>query len=253
MLKQLKLPPNDRVLIVSPINRYKISGPGRIWLTLRQKVATRLYVGPWGHSLVYEQVRTAENIPLKIKVQLLVQIDPTLFSDDLLPKLPPLNDGGWAGVIRWQTEYVLRQIVAQQSWQRLNQENVQQRVERQLKEVLAGRLTFVGLRVVNAAFVSIDLPHDLQQAIVETEQEFIEATGRAKLLEVYRKIFGDSLPQVMPLIVQWELLNSIHQNQPNIWLNAPALGNSSNGKAVLSLMPDDESTASRYQMGLPLQ
>lgn len=253
MLRQLKLPPNDRVLIVSPVNRYKIKGPGRVWLTPRQKVATRLYVGPWGHSLVYEQVRTTENIPLKIKVQLLVQVEPTLFNDDLLPKLPPLNSGGWDGVIRWQTEYVLRQLVAQQSWQRLNQENVQKRVERQLKEALADRLTFVGLRVVNTAFVHIDLPHDLQQSIVAAEQEFIEATGRAKLLEVYRKIFGDNLAQVMPLIVQWELLNSIHQNQPNILLNAPALGNGGNGKAMLSLMPGDEPPASRYQLGLPLQ
>jgi hypothetical protein len=250
MLRKLKLPPNDRVLIVSPVNRYKISGPGRVWLTLRQKVATRLYVGPWGHSLVYEQVRTAENIPLKIKVQLLAQVDPTLFKDDLLPKLPALNSGGWDGVIRWQTEYVLRQMVAQQSWQRLNQENVQKRVERQLKEALADRLAFVGLRAVNAAFVSIELPQDLQQAIVEAEREFIEATGRAKLLEVYRKIFGENLSQVMPLVVQWELLNSIHQNQANIWLNASPLGN---GKAALTLTAGDESPASRYQMGLPLQ
>ncbi len=246
MLRQLKLPPNERALIVSPVNRYRLCGPGRVWLRLRQEIAARIDVGPRGRPLVYEQVRTAENIPVKIKVQLLTRVDPALLTGELLPKVPALNGGGWDGVTLWQTEYVLRLLVAQQPWQRLNQEAVQQRLERQLKETLADRLVWVGLRVVNTALVSIELPDELQQAIVAAEQDLVQA-------KLYRQIFGGNLAQLLPLITQWELLNSIRKNRPNIWLNGPAPGGGGNGKAALSLVPGDEPSASRYQMGLPLQ
>ncbi|GAB4433514.1 MAG: hypothetical protein Kow0031_15120 [Anaerolineae bacterium] len=246
MLKRLTLPPTERVLVVSPINRYKISGPGRVWLKPRQRVAAKIYVGPRGQSLVFERVRTAENIPVKIKVQLLAQVDPALCSNDMLPKLPGLNGGGWDNVISWQTEYVLRLLVAQQPWQRLSQETVQKRLERQLTETLADRLTMVGLRIINAAFVSIELPGDLQDSIVAAQQDLIRA-------ELYREIFGNNLAQAMPQIAQWELLNAIRTNKPNIWLNGSAPGSEANGKAMLSLGSGDDPPASRYQMGLPLQ
>ena len=256
MLRQLKLSPNERVLAVSPVNRYKIYGPGRIWLSPRQRVAARLYVGPRGQTLIFDQVRTAEDMPLKIKVQVLVQADPELFTDQLLPKLAALNDKGWDSIIRWQTEYVLRLLIAQQPWQQLNQEAIQQRVERHLVQTLADRLVFVGLRVMNISLVQVELPADLQQSIVEAEQDYIEAAGRARILEQYKQVFGDTLTQVMPLIVQWELLNSIHKNQPNILLSVPNLGNGDsddNDKQLLSLRPDAEPPASKYQIQLPLQ
>jgi SPFH domain / Band 7 family len=247
MLRQLKLSPNERVLTVSPINRYKICGPGRVWLSLRQRVVAKIFVGPRGQSLLFEQVRTVEDVPLKIKAQVLVRVDPELFTADTLPKLPGLNDGGWEGVVRWQTEYVLRLIVAQQPWQRLNEETVQQRVERQLTQTLADRLVFVGLRVMSVALVNIELPADLQQTLVDAEQVSIEASGRARVLEQYRQIFGENLARVMPYIVQWELLNTIHKNEPNILLNASNLANSDMPLAFRA------GNGSRYQIELPLQ
>ncbi len=255
MLRQLKLSPYERVLTIKPINRYKISGPGRVWLSLRQRVVTRLSVGPRGQTLIFEQVRTVENMPLKIKAQVLVRADPELFTNDLLPKLPALNDGGWDGIIHWQTEYVLRLLIAQQSWQRLNEKVTQQRLERQLTQTLAGQLTFVGLCVMNISLINVELPTNLQQTIVEAEQDYIEATGRAKVLEQYKQIFGDNLTQAMPVIVQWELLNSVHKNQPNILLSAQNLGQggNGNGKQLLSLRPGGEPPASKYQIQLPLQ
>ena len=153
MFRKVKLTPNERALTVSPINRYRVVGPGKVWLKPRQRHLITLYVGPKGQQINYENVRTAENILLKITVQMLYQADENQFTKDLLPKLQFLGDGGWENILLWQTEYVLRKLVANYTWQELGYKDVQERIERQLAQTLADRVKMVGLKVNGACLL----------------------------------------------------------------------------------------------------
>ncbi len=246
MLSWIKLNPNERLLIESRVNQYKVVGPGWVWLTPRQHPLTTLYIGPSSQAFQFDEVRTVEEVPLKITVQVLYRIDPHLFTNDLLSKIPGLNDGGWSGILHWQTEYVLRLLVADYAWRDLGRQQVQERLERQLTQTLADRLKTIGLDIGSVCLVKTELPLNLQKTLIQAERDQIEAQGRAAVLKEYFDIFGDSLPRAMPYIIQWELLNTIHKNDhPQLLLTAAGL-------SLEPPLPEAGLPDAVYQMELPV-
>ncbi len=224
MIRWERLNPNERLVVQSPVNRYKIAGPGWVTLTLRQKIVARLYVGPSGQTFQFKEVRTAENIPVDVKAKVIYRVDHTLLTDELLSRTDGLNDGGWNGIVQWQTEYVLRMLAAQYPWRELNREEVQKRLERQLTQTLADRLKQVGLNILAICLIKTELPDGLQKTLLQAEKDTIEAQGRARVLKSYFEIFGAGLSTAMPYIVQWELMNTIHKNgDPTVLLTGEGL------------------------------
>jgi hypothetical protein len=104
----------------------------------------------------------------------------------------------------------------------------------------------LGLAIIAGCLVNIQLPAQLQQTLIQAEEDTVEAQGRATVLKNYFEIFGNNLPQVMPYIMQWELLNTVHKNNPQILLTQAALAD----KAAL---PDPNLVQPVYQLRLPVQ
>lgn len=239
------LHPNERWVIESGINHYQLIGPGRVWLKPWQRVLTKLEIGPQGQSLQFNEVRTAENVPLKAVLQVLYQVDPDLFTPDLLLKLPRLNEVGWQYVLKWRTEHTLRSLLAGYAWSELSKAETQPKLERRLTQTLADALKVIGLKITAVYLVKIELPADLQRTLLQTEQDGLEPRGRAGVLKEYFDLFGHNLPQAMPYIVQWELLNMLRKNgNPNLILTAAGLS--------LGSEHTSEPLPSVFQMQLPL-
>jgi len=212
MFDWVKVEPTQRVLIEVKTNHYKLAGPGWVFIPFWQRHLTTLTISVQGQAFVFNEVQTAERIPLEVSVQVIYRIDPGLFSDELRPNLRGLNEGGWLNVLRWQTEYVLRLLLADHTWDGLGREGVQSRLERQITSTLAGRLKTMGLNISNVALIKTSLPPHLQHTLIRAEQDGVEAKGRATVLKEYFNIFGRDLPQAMPYIVQWELMNMLHKD-----------------------------------------
>lgn len=212
MLGRVKAGLNERFLVERGVNQLKVVGPGWVWLTPGQRHVATINVGPQGQSFVFEQVETVEKVPLEVDVQLLYRIDPDLFTDDLLPSLPGLSEGGWLHVLRWQTEHVLRRLVADYSWQDIGRENIQPRLERQLAWTLAERLRGIGVNLSGVCLIKLTLPIGLEKTLVRAVQDKVEVQGRLAVLQEYQKLLGPNLPQVMPYLVQWELLTMLHRS-----------------------------------------
>lgn len=246
MTRLIRLAPTEQLLIESGINHYKLVGPGLVWLFPWQRVHARLYIGPNIAAIDCNQARVMDDLPLDVTIKIIYRATPALFSDELLPRLPTLNDGGWRSIVQWRTEAVLRRLLARYRWRELKDESVQENLEQQLNTALTKRLKSVGLEVITVTLVKTELDGRLQQAIIRSEQDRIEASGRAKLLKGYFEIFGENLPQAMPYIIQWELLNALHKKgNPQLLLGASSLS--------LGAPPShDESLPSRYQLSLPM-
>jgi hypothetical protein len=211
MLRWTKVNPNERLLLESPVNRYKVAGPGRVWLSPRQRILARVYVGPNAPTFRFENVRTAEEVAVDIQVKVIYKADPELFSHDLLSRIPLLNEGGWQGAVNWHAEYVLRMLAAHQPWRELDKEQVKIRLERQFTQTLADRLKMMGLNVLAVYLIKVELPVNLQKTLVQAERDFIEAQGRIEVLRQYFEIFGSDLARVLPYILQWEMMNLLHK------------------------------------------
>lgn len=236
---------DERLLIESGVNHYKLVGPGRVWLLPWQKALTKLNVGPQGQSLYFENVRSVENVPVNVVLQLLYQVDPQLFTAEMLPKLPSWQAGSWQVILKWRTEYVLRRVMADLNWRDLAQEAIQQRLERRLTQTLATFLKLVGLNLTAVCVVKTELPADLQRTIIQAERDGLEPRGRALVLKEYFDLFGHDLGRAMPHIVQWELLNLLRQNgQTNLILTGTGLTLDQNGAGHEPVPP-------LYQMQLP--
>lgn len=247
MITWVSVKQNQRLLVERGINQYKVMGPGWVLLMPGQHPLTMLDVGPKSQAFVFDEVQTVEKVPVEVTVQVLYQIEPTLFTDDLLPNVPALNESGWQKVLKWQSEHVLRQLLANHSWQDLGQQRVQQHLEQQLTLILDKRLKGIALNISNVSLIKTALPVNLQKTLVQAEQNGIEARGRAVVLKEYFRIFGKNLPKVMPYVVQWELLNVLHKNGgPQLILTG----------ANLSLQtPISEAKPSQsilHQMGMPV-
>jgi hypothetical protein len=236
---------NERFLVERGINQLKVVGPGWVWFTPGQRYLATLNVGPQGQSFVFEQVETVEKVPLEINVQLLFRVDPGLFTDDLLPSLQGLSEGGWLQVLRWQTEHVLRQMMADYSWQDIGRENVKSRLERQLAWTLAERVRGVGVNLTSVCLIKQALPVGLEKTLVRAVQDRVEVQGRLAVLQEYQKLLGPNLPQAMPYLVQWELLTMLHRSG-NLQLLSTAKFPTDSGDA------GDALSNSMFQITLPM-
>ena len=127
MVTMIKLGLYDRLLVERGINARKIVGPGRVWLTFRSQPLAQFYIGPKSQPFTFDQVYTAEKVPMQITIQILYRVSPNLLTDRLLVSLPALNDGGWQNILQWQSEYVLRQLLADYPWQELGRRSVHRR------------------------------------------------------------------------------------------------------------------------------
>ena len=214
MIKRMKVSRNKRLLVRTG-RRYQVMGPGIIWLNPRQHIMATLNVGPQEKSFTVTRVQTVEKVPLDVTVQVLYRIDPDLFSDDLLHRIPQLNEGDWQTKLRWQFEYVLRQLLADYGWRDLDRFEIKQRLERQLAQTLADRLKDIGISITGTYLIKAELPDNLQQTIIQAEQNEVEARGRATVLKEYFELFGNDLSQAMPYVMQWEMLNTLHKNGGN--------------------------------------
>jgi regulator of protease activity HflC (stomatin/prohibitin superfamily) len=207
-----KLNPDERLLVLSGDHHYELLGPGLVVVLPWQQALTKLYLGPQGQSCELGEVRTVENVPVDITAQVNYQIDPGLFSDDLWSKIPELNqEEGWKKILKRRTEHILRQMLASYSWRKLNQPEIQSRLERQFEQILATCLKSIGLKIISVCLVKIELPGTLQNTILRAERDAIEPQGRLLVLRQYLDLFGPDMAQAMPYIIQWELLNMMHK------------------------------------------
>jgi regulator of protease activity HflC (stomatin/prohibitin superfamily) len=234
----IKLNPDERLLIEKSTNHYHIVGPGKVWIKPWQQVLTKLNVGLQGQRLQFNQVRTVENVPLDVTLHVLYQIDTALFTADLLPSLPHLNEGGWQGILKSHTEYRLRSLLAGCAWQDLSREETQSRVERRLTQTLADALKGIGLKIITVWLVKTELPADLQQTLVQIEQDNLASQRRSIVLKEYFDLFGNNLPQVMPYIIQWELLGMLWENSnPDLILTSNSLSLDQGTSTIESIQP----------------
>ena len=102
-------------------------------------------------------------------------------------------------------------MLAGYSWRKLNQLEIQSRLERQFRQILATCLKSIGLKITSVCLVKIELPGTLQNTILRAERDAIEPQGRLLVLKQYLDIFGPDMAQAMPFIIQWELLNVMHK------------------------------------------
>jgi hypothetical protein len=246
-MKAIKVAPNERLLIEQGVNQYKIAGPGRVWLAPWQRVVTQFKVGSHSQPFKLDEVRTREQVPLNLTGRVSYEIDLIqLNTEQLLPKIPALQEQGWHNALQWQTEYVLRQLVADYDWPNLGRQAVQERLERQLVLTLSDRLRKIGLRVTGAYLVNIELPLKLQKTLLQAEQDCIEATGRARVLQQYFNIFGRQIPAAMPYILQWETMNMLRKNGQSHLLLAQA-------NLPLYGCPLDDTPPATFQLQLPIR
>jgi regulator of protease activity HflC (stomatin/prohibitin superfamily) len=240
-----KLNPNERLLIESVINHYKLLGPGLVLLYPWQKALTRLDVGPQERTLQFERVQTVENVPVKVTLEVFYHVDVDLLTDDLLSRIPGLSKGGWRDILQRRAEQGLRRMLAGHSWRELGQQALQQRLEQQLSQTLADHLKGFGLKVTSVCLAHTELPDNLQNTIVETEQESLELRDRALALKACADIFDGGLSQTMPYIMQWELLCLLHKNgQPQLLCTSPAL-------SLGEQMFNGKGTRPMFQLRLP--
>jgi hypothetical protein len=151
-------------------------------------------------------------MPMNVTIQVLYRVDPALFNDELLPKIPALSIGGWQNLVQWRTEAILRPLLADYIWRSLGQQTNQQRLERCLTQTLADLLKGVGLNISAVCLIKTELPANLQETLIRVERNNVEAQGRATALKVYAEIFGPDLTLAMPQIMQWEWLSVLRKN-----------------------------------------
>ncbi len=209
----IKLNPNERLLVESWVNRYQVLGPGVVLLMPWQREMVRFYIGPNAATIQCQDVPTLGDVPVNVTTKVFYQVSPELFSGGMLSRVPQLNDGGWSEIVRWRTEAMIRRVLANHEWHSLKTEQVQENLEQLVKEKLAERVQGVGLSITGVTVVKVELSPDLMQTITQSEQNVVEATGRARVLKIYLEIFGEDLSRVMPYIKDWELLGLLHKNK----------------------------------------
>jgi regulator of protease activity HflC (stomatin/prohibitin superfamily) len=210
-MKLIKVRPNDRLLVEQGA-RHKVAGPGWVWVFPWQRVITTFSIDARSETFEFREVRTKEHLPVNLMVRVSYQVEPALFTPQLLPKIPALSSQGWSSTVQWQTEHLLRQALADFSWADLGRFGPQEQLEHQLAQTMSNRLAAMALKVFGFHLIKTELPGKLQQTLVQAEQDTIEAGGRAKVLKDYFSTFGGQLNEAMPHILQWEAMNLLHKN-----------------------------------------
>ena len=138
MTQWIKLTPDERLLIESGINRYKVVGPDLVWIMPWQRPCAKLYIGPNFVPVECRNARVSDDVPVNVSLTVTYRVNPDLFTADLLPRLPRLNEGGWRSFVQLRTEAVVRRLLARLPWRELKENAVQTNLETQFSKALIG-------------------------------------------------------------------------------------------------------------------
>ena len=205
----------ERLLIKSGSQRYKVMGPGQVLMYPWRKALTTFDVGPQSQPFQFKSMRAQGDIPLSVTLRVSYRVNPSLFNDDLLPRIPALSEGGWQEMLQWQVEAVLQRSLPGFSWRDLGQEETQTQFERRFSQALAERLKGAGLEIMDVALVKAELPEAVQRDILRAERGRISARRRAETLREYVDVFDENeLTKIMPYIAQMESSEDNGHQQP---------------------------------------
>lgn len=202
-MKWLEINPDERVLIKGRGNNYKIGYPDRVWIGPFSQVLTKFSVGVRSERFRFDNVATANNALINVTVQVLYRVDPDLLNPGTLHLIPGLNDGGWAGILRWRAESVFRRVLGRHQWLDVTRPKTdadETEIETKLRQKLAGYTERVGLQIVGVSFIKTDLP-----------TETLELQWRTEMIKTYRDLFNGNMQQALPFI-KWELTNTLQRN-----------------------------------------
>ncbi len=245
MISIKKLKPNERLLIEWGVNNYKIAGPGMVCLWFWQQGTAMFRVDPQTETFQFNEVRTAEDIPVNITVRIVYQVDPLRFTPELMPKIPGLQEQGWRSAVQWQTEHIFRQMLAAYAWSELGSKDRQAQLEWELAQTLTEYLEQIALCVTGVHLIRTALPLNLQKTLVRAEQDGVEAGGRARVLKDYFNTFGGHMSDAMPYIMQWESMNVLHKSgKPHLLL-------SNSRQAAAPALPEIDGRQPDIQLSLP--
>ena len=178
-----------------------------------------------------QNTQTIGGLPLSIEWAIAYNLNPFRISPEKRPKLArtlPEKSGKLAVT---HVNNILRHIISEYTIDQLIEPGIQRRLERQVRQQVAERLSSLGFEISRVMIGAIDMPEEVKQALASAHQRKLQAENEAQTLEKLQQVVSQFSEADMQRLIELERIHALGQNGVTLmYTQQPDMGVTINGK-----------------------
>lgn len=159
-----------------------------------------------------DSTQTIGGLPLSIQWTLSYTLDPFRISPDKRPKLARSLPTKSASIATKHVNNILRHIISEYTIDQLIEPGIQKRLERQVRQQVAERLSNAGFEISRVMIGAIEMPQEVRATLAAAHQRKLEAENEAHTLEKLQQVVSRFSDADMQRLIELERIHALGQN-----------------------------------------
>lgn len=159
-----------------------------------------------------DNTQTIGGLPLSIEWTVAYTLNPFRISPEKRPKLARTLPTKSGSIAVKHVNNILRHIVSEYTIDQLIEPGIQKRLERQIRQQVAERLSNAGFEISRVMIGAIEMPDEVRAALAMVHQRRLEAENEARTLEKLQQVVSRFSDADMQRLIELERIHALAQN-----------------------------------------
>lgn len=168
-----------------------------------------------------ESIQTIGGLPLTIEWTVSYNLNPFRIAPDKRPKLArnlPVKSGK---IVLTHMNNILRHIISEYTIEELTQPGIQKRLERQIRQQVAERLSNAGFEISRVMIGAIEMPPQVTSALADAHKRQLQAENEARALNRLQAVVSQFSENDMQRLIELERIHMLGQNGVTLMYSPP--------------------------------
>ena len=177
-----------------------------------EKVGDLIPIDPGSVNGRCDNIQTIGGLPLSIEWTISYNLNPFRISPENRPKLARNLPQKSGKIVQKHTNNILRHIISEYNIEALTQPGMQRKLERQVRQQVAERLSSAGFEISRVMIGAIEMPPQVTDALADALKRQLQADNEARALSRLQSVVSQFSENDMQRLIELERIHMLGQN-----------------------------------------
>jgi len=189
-----------------------------------EKIGDLIPVDPGSVNGRCDNIQTIGGLPLSIEWTISYNLNPFRIAPENRPKLARNLPNKSGKIVQKHANNILRHIISEYSIEALTQPGIQRKLERQVRQQVAERLSGAGFEISRVMVGAIEMPPQVTNALADALKRQLQADNEARALSRLQSVVSQFSENDMQRLIELERIHMLGQNGVTLMYAPPADG-----------------------------
>ena len=189
-----------------------------------EKVGDLIPIDPGSVNGRCDSIQTIGGLPLSIEWTISYNLNPFRIPPENRPKLARNLPNKSGKIVQKHANNILRHIISEYSIEALTQPGIQRKLERQVRQQVAERLSGAGFEISRVMIGAIEMPPQVTDALADALKRQLQAENEARALSRLQSVVSQFSENDMQRLIELERIHMLGQNGVTLMYAPPADG-----------------------------